>query len=182
MVVKPMTPASLTFAEILGRKIDASGKSHGQIGRESGVPDALIGMYRRARPARADVTQRTAALCGSSRTCPLDRGRIGGRRYASVATFRAQSVGPAPSPSPHAVRAEQTVRPETNNQPSRSADRAERFHVMFDQQRARVTPAKLRGSVAVDEIARRLSAAAVQRRADRAHRPAMPEQIISLLP
>jgi hypothetical protein len=78
VIVKTRNLASLTFAEILGREIDASGKSHGQIGRESGVPDALIGMYQRGRrePTLRNARRLCAVLPGPR---PLDCGRIGSR-------------------------------------------------------------------------------------------------------
>jgi hypothetical protein len=89
MVVKTMTLASLTFAEILGREIDASGKSHGQIGRESGVPDALIGMYRRGR--------REPTLRNTRRLCAVLPGLV---PWIAAASLSATPASPQSGPSP----------------------------------------------------------------------------------
>jgi hypothetical protein len=59
--MKTKTLASLSFAEIIDREITASGKSHGQVGRESGIQDTLIGMYRNGH--REPTLRNTRRLC-----------------------------------------------------------------------------------------------------------------------
>jgi hypothetical protein len=53
--------ASLTFAEMFTREIEKSGKTNGQVMRETGIQDTLIGMYLNGH--REPSLKNTRRLC-----------------------------------------------------------------------------------------------------------------------
>ncbi len=55
------TLARLSFAEIFTQEIEKSGKTNGQVGRETGIQDTLIGMYLNGH--REPSLQNTRRLC-----------------------------------------------------------------------------------------------------------------------